>query len=83
MEQKKSWKVGWYIVSGLGIDVGGKVESGYCGDVGLEFGFNVGSRYEISLGKHFKGRVNVRLDDSKGWGYIIGVSNGVCRGVNG
>ena len=33
--------------------------------------------------KKVKGRFNVRLDDSVGWGVIIGVGNGGCRGFHG
>ena len=41
----------------------------------------VGSRYGKSIGKDFKGGVNVITDDSVGWGADIGIGTWVCKDV--
>ena len=50
----------------------------YDGEVGLEFVFEVVYRHVSSIGKYFKGVVNIRIDDSIGWGPDKGVGYGMC-----
>ena len=80
---KKYWYVGWYTVSGLGSDVGGRLSSGDGGEVVLDVWGEVGSSYVSSVVKHVKGGVNVILDDSVGLGVSIVVDNVVCRCIDG
>ena len=80
---EEDFYIGREIVSGVDRDVCGKVDIGDYGEAGLEVWGEVGSRYVRSVGKHVKGRLTIILDDSVGWGVIIGVDNGVFRGVDG
>ena len=75
--------VGIFIGIRLVIGVVVAVESGEDGEVGLEVGGWVGSRYERIVGKIVKGGVNVITDDSVGWGVYIGVGVSFCTGVGG
>ena len=67
--------VGEGIDSGGVNDVFGRVESGDYGEVVLEAGGEVFSRYESSVGKYEKSGVNVIIADSVGW--VIDRSVGV------
>ena len=53
----------------MGIGVYGRVESGDNVEVILEVGYEVISRYRRSVGKYSKGRVNIRIYYSVGWGF--------------
>ena len=80
---KKYWYVGLDPVSGLGSDVGGRLENCDGGEVGLKVWGEVGFMYVSSVGKHVKGRVNGRLDDIVGLGFSIGVGTDVCICIDG
>ena len=58
---EEDWCVGLDIASGLGSDVGDRIEIGDAGEVGLEFWDEVGSRYVRGGNKHVKGIFDVIL----------------------
>ena len=68
---------GWSIGSGLIIDDVVKFESGDDGEVGLEVVSEVIYRDGIIIGKYIKVGVNMKIDNSVGWGANRGVGGEV------